>query len=218
MRDLRSDRCGIDAATDAGSAVEVAQQDVHGAPQRELVWQFSHGRLECAVDLCGALRGVADGLIGWQLQADRESVGVMGEVIGPDAHAHYQQRRSQGKRHNAAVSCVARRRCNIILAMLKTQTRSQPPPLRRLPQAAEKRLTTRQGHLPTPRRTKGSAVGDPPAPDINPQMEQPTRLKIVLGSAPAGSLSASLQMGQPTRRAPHQKTFARLPMVLVRCA
>ncbi len=52
----------------------------------------------------------------------------------PDAHAYYQRKRSQGKRHNAAVICVARRRCNIILAMLKTQTPYQPP--QPLPQAA----------------------------------------------------------------------------------
>ena len=52
----------------------------------------------------------------------------------PDARAYYQRKRSQGKRHNAAVICVARRRCNIILAMLKTQTPYQPT--QPLPQAA----------------------------------------------------------------------------------
>ncbi len=50
----------------------------------------------------------------------------------PDASAYYQRKRAEGKRHNAAVICVARRRCNIILAMLKNQTPYQPP----LPQAA----------------------------------------------------------------------------------
>ena len=45
----------------------------------------------------------------------------------PDARAYYQQKRAEGKRHNAAVICVARRRCNIILAMLKTATPYQPP-------------------------------------------------------------------------------------------
>ena len=54
----------------------------------------------------------------------------------PDARAHYQRKRSEGKRHNAAVICVARRRCNIILAMLKTQTPYQPPQHQNLPQAA----------------------------------------------------------------------------------
>jgi len=54
----------------------------------------------------------------------------------PHARAYYQQKRAEGKRHNAAVICVARRRCNIILAMLKTHTPYQPPPLESLPQAA----------------------------------------------------------------------------------
>ena len=44
----------------------------------------------------------------------------------PDARAYYLQKRAQGKEHNAAVIRVARRRCNIILAMLKTQTPYQP--------------------------------------------------------------------------------------------
>ena len=52
----------------------------------------------------------------------------------PEARAYYQRKRSEGKRHDAAVICVARRRCNIILAMLKTQTPYQPP--QPLPQAA----------------------------------------------------------------------------------
>ena len=54
----------------------------------------------------------------------------------PDARAYYQHKRSEGKRHNAAVICVARRRCNIILAMLKTQTPYQEPQPQNLPQAA----------------------------------------------------------------------------------
>ena len=54
----------------------------------------------------------------------------------PDARAYYQRKRSEGKRHNAAVVCVARRRCNIILAMLKTQTPYQPTQPQPLPQAA----------------------------------------------------------------------------------
>ena len=55
----------------------------------------------------------------------------------PDARAYYQRKRSEGKRHNAAVICVARRRCNIILAMLKTQTPyHKPNEPHTLPQAA----------------------------------------------------------------------------------
>lgn len=40
----------------------------------------------------------------------------------PSARAYYQRKRDEGKKHNAAVICVARRRCDIILAMLKTAT------------------------------------------------------------------------------------------------
>ena len=54
----------------------------------------------------------------------------------PHARAYYQRKRAEGKRHNAAVTCVARRRCNIILAMPKTQTPYQPPHPENLPQAA----------------------------------------------------------------------------------
>lgn len=44
----------------------------------------------------------------------------------PDAKAYYQRKRAEGKRHNAAVICVARRRCNLILAMLKNRAAYDP--------------------------------------------------------------------------------------------
>ena len=40
----------------------------------------------------------------------------------PDSKAFYDRKRAEGKRHNAAVICLARRRCNVILAMLTAQT------------------------------------------------------------------------------------------------
>jgi len=39
----------------------------------------------------------------------------------PDSKTFYDRKRAEGKRHNAAVICLARRRCNVILAMLRTQ-------------------------------------------------------------------------------------------------
>lgn len=39
----------------------------------------------------------------------------------PDSKAFYDRKREEGKRHNAALICLARRRCNVILAMLRTQ-------------------------------------------------------------------------------------------------
>ena len=44
----------------------------------------------------------------------------------PTARSYYQRKRSEGKHHNAAVICVARRRCDLILAMLKNQTPYNP--------------------------------------------------------------------------------------------
>ena len=44
----------------------------------------------------------------------------------PDACAYYERKRAEGKRHNAAIICVARRRCDLILAMLKTASPYDP--------------------------------------------------------------------------------------------
>lgn len=46
----------------------------------------------------------------------------------PWARAYYQKKRAEGKKHNAAITALARKRCNIVLAILKTQTPYQPPP------------------------------------------------------------------------------------------
>jgi transposase len=44
----------------------------------------------------------------------------------PWAKAYYQKKRAEGKQHNAAIVCLARRRCDLILAMLKTATPYNP--------------------------------------------------------------------------------------------
>ena len=44
----------------------------------------------------------------------------------PNAKAYYQRKRNEGKNHNAAVICVARRRCDLIHAMLTTRTAYDP--------------------------------------------------------------------------------------------
>jgi transposase len=56
----------------------------------------------------------------------------------PEARAYYQRKRSEGKAHNAAIICLARRRCDLILAMLKTNTPYRRPatPPENLPEAA----------------------------------------------------------------------------------
>ena len=44
-----------------------------------------------------------------------------------DPGAYYERKRAEGKRHNAAMICLARRRCNVIYAMLRDGTYYQPP-------------------------------------------------------------------------------------------
>ena len=39
----------------------------------------------------------------------------------PESKAFYDRKRAEGKRHNAALICLARRRCNVILAMIRTE-------------------------------------------------------------------------------------------------
>jgi transposase len=57
----------------------------------------------------------------------------------PVARAYYQRKRAEGKDHNAAIICLARRRCDLTLAMLKTNTPYHRPaasPPDNLPSAA----------------------------------------------------------------------------------
>ena len=44
----------------------------------------------------------------------------------PASKAFYDRKRAEGKRHNAALICLARRRCDVILAMLRTHQPYQP--------------------------------------------------------------------------------------------
>jgi len=44
----------------------------------------------------------------------------------PASKAFYDRKRAEGKRHNAALICLARRRCDVILAMLRTCQPYQP--------------------------------------------------------------------------------------------
>lgn len=52
---------------------------------------------------------------------------VFASLRDPASKTFYDRKRAEGKRHNAALICLARRRCDVILAILGT---SQPgPPL-----------------------------------------------------------------------------------------
>lgn len=54
----------------------------------------------------------------------------------PESAAYYQRKRAQGKKHNAAIICLARRRCDVIHAMLRTGTLYQPRGPQQLPAVA----------------------------------------------------------------------------------
>ena len=66
----------------------------------------------------------------------------------PDPEAFYERKRAEGKKHNAALICLARRRCDVILAML---TRHPPYDSRRAENLAPPRLDNKTGTPPRPR-------------------------------------------------------------------
>ncbi|BDB63469.1 MULTISPECIES: IS110 family transposase [Rhodococcus] len=45
----------------------------------------------------------------------------------PTSRTYYDRKRAEGKRHNAALICLARRRCDVLHAMLKNKTLYRPP-------------------------------------------------------------------------------------------
>ncbi|CAM01828.1 transposase [Saccharopolyspora erythraea NRRL 2338] len=45
----------------------------------------------------------------------------------PVSRAYYQRKRDEGKKHNAALICLARRRCDVLFAMLRDKTCYQAP-------------------------------------------------------------------------------------------
>jgi hypothetical protein len=45
----------------------------------------------------------------------------------PTLRKMHDRKRAEGKRHNAALICLARRRCDVLYAMLKNKTLYQPP-------------------------------------------------------------------------------------------
>lgn len=53
----------------------------------------------------------------------------------PVSRAYYDRKRAQGKKHNAALICLARRRCDVLHAMLKARSHYQRPPVGSAPAA-----------------------------------------------------------------------------------
>ena len=48
-------------------------------------------------------------------------IAAFASLNSPDSRAYYDRKRAEGKRHNAAIICLARRRCGVIHAMLTTK-------------------------------------------------------------------------------------------------
>ena len=57
-------------------------------------------------------------------------------LADPASRAYYDRKRAEGKRHNAALICLARRRVDVLLAMIRTRTTYQPPAPTPTPQNA----------------------------------------------------------------------------------
>ena len=49
-------------------------------------------------------------------------------LADPTSRAYYDRKRAAGKRHNAALICLARRRVDVVFAMLRDGTTYQPQP------------------------------------------------------------------------------------------
>lgn len=50
-------------------------------------------------------------------------------LADPASRAYYNRKRTEGKKHNAALICLARRRCDVLFAMLRDHTPYQPRPI-----------------------------------------------------------------------------------------
>lgn len=76
--------------------------------------------------------------------------------LDPESRAYYERKREQGKRHNAAVMCLARRRCNVLFCMLKNGTLYEPK--------AQRQATAPSAHPEPNRPAQRPATGKrPPA-------------------------------------------------------
>lgn len=71
--------------------------------------------------------------------------------LDPESRAYYDRKRAEGKRHNAAVMCLARRRCNVIYSMLRNGTLYQPGGTHTTTTTPPRTETT-PAHAPRPRQ------------------------------------------------------------------
>ena len=56
------------------------------------------------------------------LAESRAFLAAFAALHDPTSRAYYDRKRGQGKKHNAALICLARRRCDVLYAMLRDGT------------------------------------------------------------------------------------------------
>lgn len=90
--------------------------------------------------------------------------------LDPESRAYYDRKRAEGKRHNAAVMCLARRRCNVIYSMLRNGTLYQPGGTHTTTTTPPRTETT-PAHAPDHDKTRHT-----PAPDALDKLHRDTPL------------------------------------------
>ena len=66
-----------------------------------------------------SLRGEAQSRRGNHRLKNAMFLAAFASLRSPDSKAFFDRKRAEGKKHNAAVICLASRRCDVILAMLR---------------------------------------------------------------------------------------------------
>jgi hypothetical protein len=117
----------------------IAQPALAVARARAVPVAYGPGLLMCwAADLCPAKRRPTSATLTSSLTlAGLMFLVALASLRSPDSKVFYDRKRSQGKRHNAGVICLARRCCHVIVAMLRSGHAHQSGySASRLPQAA----------------------------------------------------------------------------------
>lgn len=83
-----------------------------------------------------SIRGEAKSRRGNHRLKNAMFLAAFASLRSPESKAFYDRKRAEGKKHNAALICLARRRTGVILAMLRDQQPYRPPTPAELPDAA----------------------------------------------------------------------------------
>lgn len=76
-----------------------------------------------------SIRGEVPPRRGNRLLKHASSLAAFASLANPPSRAYYDRKVTEGKRHNQALICLARRHCDVIFAMLKNGTFYQHPQL-----------------------------------------------------------------------------------------